>query len=219
MTRTMPAVLIGAADPAAPVDLPAGAIASLIRATGPVSYDYQFGPDGTLLRAVADHSWAIDGTLFARDMTMLALVDGQLAGMAMAFPGDDFYRRKAALVASLPPLIAELALDPAELEGLMIRAEQASYLNAHAPSHAWYLLALAVEPTWRGHAVGAALLTDVIARGRAAGFAEVQLDVLADNPAVDFYHAFGFRILAEIRSPELSERAGFPSEYRMGLTL
>lgn len=46
-----------------------GAIADLIRETGPVSYDYQFGPHGILLREVVRHSWSVAGSLFAGDAT------------------------------------------------------------------------------------------------------------------------------------------------------
>lgn len=51
------------------------------------------------------------------------------------------------------------------------------------------------------------------------GYRELQLDVLAANPAVGFYQANGLRILAETRSPELSRDHAFPSEYRMAVTL
>ena len=43
--------------------------------------------------------------------------------------------------------------------------------------------------------------------------------VLADNPAVGFYQANGLSIVVETRSLELTRDHGFPSEYRMAVTL
>ena len=43
-------------------------IAELVRATGPVSYDYQFGTGGLLERLVAA-SWPVDDTLFCAACT------------------------------------------------------------------------------------------------------------------------------------------------------
>lgn len=67
--------------------------------------------------------------------------------------------------------------------------------------------------------MGRDLLKAAIGRARTAGYRELQLDVLADNPAVGFYQAMGLRIVAELRSPLLSRDHGFPAEYRMAVTL
>lgn len=147
------------------------------------------------------------------------MIGDRLAGMTLAFAGDEFYTRKQRLVDATAPMIAEMGLDADSLLDLIQRAEKASYLNAHVPSHAYYLLAIAVTREFRGRAIGATLLERVIDKARKGGFAQVQLDVLADNPAVDFYLAFGFRVLVEIRSPELSDLAQFPSELRMAKEL
>ena len=101
----------------------------------------------------------------------------------------------------------------------MVRARKASYLNAYIPDDVYYLHALAAFPRHRGKGLGKALLQAAIARARAQGFRELQLDVLADNPAVSFYQAMGLSIVSEIRSPELSRDHGFPPEYRMAVSL
>ncbi len=67
----------------------------------------------------------------------------------------------------------------------------------------------------RGHGVGARLLENAILRARETGQRSLQLDVLADNPAVRFYESMGLRVLSETRSPELSREHGFPAELRM----
>ena len=53
---------------------------------------------------------------------------------------------------------------------------------------------------------------------REAGFSQLHLDVLSDNPAVNFYRSMGLEVLAETRAPK-PEAGGVPPEYRMGMKL
>lgn len=193
-------------------------IPDLIRATGPVSYDYQFGVDGLLERLVLA-SWTTPDTLFAAACTTAAVLDGELVGVELGFAGPNFYAFKNNLAALAPGLIEQGEVTYESLMGLTRRAGKASYLNAHIPDDVYYLHALSVVPERRGTGAGKALLQAAIGRARAAGCRELQLDVLADNPAVAFYRAMGLEILAETRSPELSRDHGFPSEYRMAVAL
>lgn len=190
----------------------------LIRATGPVSYDYQFGTDGLLEKLVAA-SWGRPDTLFCAACTTAMIEDGKLMGIELGFAGPNFYTFKSNLAALAPELIQRGEASYEELSGLMMRAGKASYLNAHVPDDVYYLHALSAFPQHRGKGVGKALLQAALERARAGGFRELQLDVLADNPAVGFYQAMGLSILAEIRSPELSREHGFPTEYRMAVAL
>ncbi len=193
-------------------------IAGLIRATGPVSYGYQFGGEGLLERMVAA-SWNVPDTLFAASAATLATDGDEMLGMELGFAGPNFYVFKDNLVALAGGLIAEGVVSFDELKGLAERAEQASYLNAHVPEDVYYLHALSTPERHRGKGVGRQLLHAAITRAKADGYRELQLDVLADNPAVGFYQANGLRILCETRSPNLSRDHGFPSEYRMAVTL
>lgn len=193
-------------------------IPGLVRSTGPVSYDYQFGP-GDLLARVVSASWKEPKTLFSAGCATLALEGGDLVGVEIGFAGGDFYVFRNNLAALAPGLIAGGQVDYDEFVGLAERAGLASYLNAHVPDDVYYLHALATPEQHRGRGVGRDLLRVAIDRARVAGFRELQLDVLADNPAVAFYQAMGLRILAEVRSPLLSRDHGFPAEYRMAVTL
>ncbi len=197
----------------------AGRIAELVRATGPVSYDYQFGAGTGLLERLVAVSWQTPGTLFAAASTTFATDGDVLLGLELGFEGPNFYAFKDRLVALAPDLIARGVIEFEELRGLAARAGKASYLNAHVPEGVYYLHALSTPPEHRGKGAGKALLAAAIDRARAAGHAELQLDVLADNPAVGFYQAMGLSILTETRSPELSRDHGFPSELRMAIVL
>lgn len=193
-------------------------IPALIRATGPVSYDYQFGVDG-LLEQVVTASWSAPDTLFCAACTTAVVQDDELLGIELGFAGPNFYAFKANLVALAPGLMAQGKASYEQYSGLAARAETASYLNAHVPDDVYYLHALSTPPQHRGKGVGRELLKAAIGRAAKAGYRELQLDVLADNPAVGFYRAMGLRIVAELRSPELSRDHGFPAEYRMAVTL
>ncbi|ATQ43159.1 GNAT family N-acetyltransferase [Caulobacter mirabilis] len=196
----------------------AALIPDLIRATGPVSYGYQFGP-GDLLDRMVGASWPTADTLFCAACTT-AMFDGDdLLGIELGFAGPNFYAFKANLAGLASDLLARGVATHEELAGLLERAEEASYLNAHVPDDVYYLHALSAPPAHRGKGAGRALLEAAIGRARAAGYRELQLDVLADNPAVGFYQAMGLRILSETRSPRLTRDHGFPSEYRMAAAL
>lgn len=196
----------------------AALVPDLIRATGPVSYDYQFGT-GDLLERLVAASWRAPDTLFCAACTTAAFDGDDLLGIELGFAGPNFYAFKTNLAALAPGLMAAGTVTYEELSGLLERAERASYLNAHVPDDVYYLHALSTPDQHRGKGAGRALLRAAVDRARVAGFRELQLDVLADNPAVGFYQAMGLRILAETRSPELSRDHGFPAEYRMVVTL
>lgn len=197
----------------------AGRIADFVHATGPVSYDYQFGPDRRLLDLVVAASWNTAGTLYAADNAALALAGDDLAGIEIGFHGPDFIRFRDNLGGVATRLIGENTVTADEFAGLLARAARAAWLNPAMPDRGYYILALATTPASRGTGVGAALLRHAVTRARDAGHRSVHLDVLADNPAVAFYRAHGFQIAAETSVPDLVRDHAFPSEYRMVLEL
>ncbi|PZQ60637.1 MAG: hypothetical protein DI570_13835 [Phenylobacterium zucineum] len=196
----------------------ASLIPALIRATGPVSYDYQFGTDGLLDRLVTA-SWPVPDTLFCAACVTAATDGDDLLGIELGFAGPNFAAFKTNLAALAPGLLARGDVTYDEMLGLTERARKASYLNAAIPDDVYYLHALSAPPQHRGKGAGKALLRAAIERARAAGYRELQLDVLSDNPAVGLYREMGLEVLSEVSSPELSRDHGFPSEYRMAVAL
>lgn len=194
-------------------------VPALIRATGPVSYDYQFGPDGRLFEALVLASWRTPQTLFSASVATLATNGSNLLGLEIGFGGPDFQSYKQTFAKLIGDLIASGGLDAVAAAGLATRARKASYLNPHLPRSAYYLHALSISPKHRGRGVGKRLLTTAIERARTLGRRELQLDVLSDNPAVQFYQAMGLRTVVETVSPELTQDHGFPSELRMAIAL
>lgn len=192
-------------------------IPELVWATGPVSYEYIFGERATF-DALVDASWGLDDSLFGADTTTLAVDGDTLLGIVINMPGAEFVPRRAHLAAAIEPLVAGGDIDMAAIDGVIARSERASWLNPVLATDTSYIHALSVRPEARGSGVGYALIKHVIDRATNAGFAKLQLDVLSDNPAVDFYRAVGLELLVESKAPEPAAH-GVPVEYRMGMAL
>jgi mycothiol synthase len=58
-----------------------------------------------------------------------------------------------------------------------------------------WIVQVGVRPDWRGRGLGAALVTEALARMRAAGATEALLDVNVNNPAGALYRRLGFASL------------------------
>jgi len=192
-------------------------IPELVWATGPVSYDYHFA-DRNLFDAVVLGSWHQNGTLFAADATTLAVENGELMGIEIGMSGLEFTSRKNALGLVWKDLVDKAQIDADDIAGVLQRSEYASWLNPAVQADTYYIHALSVKSEFRGKRVGYQLIDRAINAAVEKDFAKLQLDVLSDNPAVEFYRAVGFELLADTRAPKPSA-FGVPPEYRMGLTL
>lgn len=188
-------------------------IADLMHATGPVTYDYQFN-GRHLFDLMINASWPTADTLFGYDCFTLALEDDELLGVEVGFPGPEFEARKKALAPLWSPLIESGQATREQLANIAERTYLASYLNVAIPKRVYYIHALAVKETYRGRGVGWALVEAAIVRATAAGLRGLHLDVLSDNPAVDFYRALGMTCLAETTAPG-PQAHGVPMEMRM----
>jgi ribosomal protein S18 acetylase RimI-like enzyme len=192
-------------------------IPELVWATGPVSYDYHFA-DRDLFDAIVLGSWHQNGTLFAADASNLAVENGELMGIEIGMPGAEFRTRQDALGPVWKNLVDKGHINAGDIAGVLQRSEYASWLNPEIQADTYYIHAISVKPEFRGKRVGYHLMKRAISAASEGGFTKLQLDVLSDNPAVEFYRAIGFELLAETRAPKPSA-FGVPPEYRMGMTL
>jgi ribosomal protein S18 acetylase RimI-like enzyme len=195
----------------------ANEVPELMWATGPVSYDYHFA-DRALFDAVVLGSWHMVGTLFAADVATLALDDEHLMGIEIGMPGAEYRQRQTALAPVWQPLLAAGEVDEEAVAGVLERSQHASWLNPVIPENAYYIHALSVKPEFRGKRVGYHLIENAMTKAREQGFTELHLDVLSDNPAVEFYRGIGLEVLAETRAP-LPSAFGVPPELRMAVKL
>lgn len=193
----------------------AGQIADLMHSTGPVTYDYQF--DGRkLFDLVIEASWPTRGTLFGFDGATLALDGDELVGIEVGFPGPEFEQRKKALAPLWSPLIEGGKVSDEQLSSIAKRTYLASYLNVTIPKSVYYIHALAVKEAHQGRGAGAALMRNAMSVGKKSGLRGLHLDVLSDNPAVEFYRALGMSCLAETVAP-VPHSHGVPMEMRMAI--
>ena len=199
------------------VDQHAAEIPELAYATGPVSYDYHFGTRSLFDKAVLS-SWKTAGTLFGWDATHLAMEGDDVLGFLVTFHAPEFRERIAALAPAWGTMIENGEVSEAELGGLLERSEHARWLNPETRPGIQYIHAIAVKPEHRGKQIGVKLITHAMELGRQNGYGTLELDVLSDNPAVNFYQSMGLEILAETRAPK-PMAFGVPPEYRMGVSL
>ena len=192
-------------------------IPELVYATGPVSYDYHFDRR-ELFDCMVHRSWRTPGTLFGWDITRLAVEGDELLGIEIGFAGPQYRERQSALGPLWPGLVAAGEATEAELAGVIERSERASWLNPVVRSSIYYVHARSVKPEHRGKQVGVKLLTNAMNLGREQGCRALELDVLSDNPAVNFYQSMGLTLYVESRAPE-PEQYGVPPEWRMGIAL
>ena len=191
--------------------------ADLLYATGPVTYEYQF--DGRdLCDQVVKASWVTPGTLFAYDGTTLALDGDELLGIEVGFHAPEFGPRKKALAPLWPALIEAGEVSDERLARIAEHTYQCSYLNVAIPSSVYYIHALAVKESQRRRGIGVKLMQNAIEKGTRAGLRALHLDVLSDNPAVEFYRSLGMECLVETTAP-VPLQHGIPMEMRMALNL
>ena len=194
----------------------ASEIPELVWATGPISYEYHFA-DRELFDAIVLGSWMQDGSLFAADATHLAVENDELMGIEIGMPGPDYRTRQNGLAPVWQALVESGQLDSSDIGGVLERSDHASWLNPVINEDTYYIHALSVKPGYRGKRVGYHLIQNAIDRAKDTGFVKLQLDVLSDNPAVEFYRAVGLELLAATTAPKPSE-FGVPAEFRMGMT-
>lgn len=187
----------------------------LMHSTGAATYDYQF-LGRKYLDLIVRASWAAEGTLFAFDGSRLAVEGDELLGIEIGWQGPEFGPRKKSLAPLWAPLIEDGTVPQDDLAEMAKRSYLASYLNPAIPKPVHYIHALAVKPEHRGKSIGAALVRNAMQLGKDAGHRGLHLDVLSDNPAVEFYRAMGLEVLAETRAPIPFEH-GCPIEMRMGI--
>lgn len=193
-------------------------IPSLVRATGPLSYDYIFGGQ-RLYEPFIAAAWEAPENFFSHQQSALAYEDGTFRGLLISHDGPDHYRLKDAVWPIATGLIGKHGVTEADIGGLAERAEIASFMNPHVPEDCSYILVVSVPEAARGRGAGRALIEQEIERARTKGFSRVHLDVMSDNPAVGLYTAMGFEPMAETVTPIPCRKHGLAMELRMMLRL
>ncbi len=194
-------------------------IPSLIHLTGPSSYDYMFGANRTEFDRFFNAAWLDTDNFFAHTQATIAINSDALLGIEIGHSGEVRENLKTGMTNVAMRLVGEGKLSPVALAEISDRTDKASYLNPHVPHDAYYLLALAVPTAFRGERIGTAHMENLISRAQKTGHKEIHLDVLSDNPAVNFYQSHGFICMAKTIAPVPCGKHGVPMEMRMVLPL
>ena len=166
-------------------------------------------------RRLARAAFRTGGSGFGFDRTLVAEVDGAVAGQIIRFAGSQWNRRIQARTGLVLLRAAGLRF------GRRVVREGLRHARASVPI-AWdtlYVISLAVVPQRRGQGIGSALLRRVVEEALEARLRSVSLDVAALNErAIRLYESEGFVTVAEERAPS---RQGSPdiASIRMELAL
>ncbi|MFT7652828.1 MAG: GNAT superfamily N-acetyltransferase [Limisphaerales bacterium] len=139
------------------------------------------------------------------------LREDELLGIEIGFHGPEFTARQSELTPVWTEMLTESEVTQLEIGEVLERSGHASWLNPVIHSGVYYVHALSGVPEARGKRVGMGLLNSAIERARTAGYKGLQLDVLSDNPAVNFNQSMGLELLVESRASK-PEQAGVPPE-------
>ena len=190
-------------------------VADLVWASGPTTYDYQFG-GREYYDEIVKASWRIPGTLFSYDCTTIAVEGDELIAIEIGFRGPEFAQRKKTLPPLWAPLIESGRVTREKLAEIGRAAYLCSYLNVAIPSAVYYVHALAVQESRRGQGIGKQLMQGALDGAKSAGLRGLHLDVLSGTPAVGFYYSLGMECLTETVAP-IPLQNGIPMEMRMSL--
>jgi ribosomal protein S18 acetylase RimI-like enzyme len=88
------------------------------------------------------------------------------------------------------------------------------------PPGTWIIEWVATDPDYRRRGLVDALLEEILARGRKAGYRDAQISILMGNtPAQRAYEKAGFRLQLERTSPEFQELMRCPGIAQLGRRL
>ena len=203
---------------AAPDDAPflAWVMQTAARSHRPLSFwDYAFpGPDAPRLEYIAATTLAEPISFAHYSGFLIAEHEGRpvggLSGYDSATKGMDNF------VMALTGLLFRRDWSTEHLQLLSVRTAPVNTCMPDSPPGVWVIEWVATAPEARGRGVANALLREILARGRAAGYKKSQISYLIGNtPAQTAYERMGFETVEEKRHPDFEAAFGTPGVARM----
>lgn len=195
----------------------AARIPELLHASAPELYDYHFG-DRALFDAAVTRSWITPGSLFASEITHLALDGDEVLGLEMGYHAPEHRDRQHEMAGVWRILREDGVVDADGIAGVIDRTEQARWLHPELRPRRYYIQAISVCPAQRGKGVEEALLDHTRRQALAMGFHRIEVDVPANHAMAPFYESHGFHLLVESRIGAASAQ-GVPPHRRLELSL
>ena len=177
------------------------------------------GPDAARLALMSQVALDTGEPSFAHFAGFIvAELDQQPVGALSGY--DPRQKKLGHFVGAVDRVLQREGWSPAHRELFWKRAAPAAACMPPAPDDHFVVEWVALKPAARGHGVASELLTTMLQRGRAAGFAKSQISFLIGNdPAQRCYERAGFRVAEEHRHPDFEAIFGRPGIARMTLNL
>lgn len=165
--------------------------------------DYMFGcdPRWTVLETLAE-LFRKPGNRLSHEYASLAEVDGQAAGLLMAYPGEALPRLDLRTGRTLLGFFSLGAL-------LRMAWRSLALPGPEAGRGEYYISNLAVLPGARGRGIGSRLLAFAEGQARSAGLTRMSLCVDLDNPGAQrLYRRTGYQEIQTRAYPRCAAQAG-----------
>jgi GNAT superfamily N-acetyltransferase len=154
--------------------------------------------------------WRMKQTMYSHSFGTVALQGESVVGVLIAYDSATYKSQR------IPTAEAAARFINDELMLHMKQVLPLTYLLSPViPRSAYFVNYLAVAENTQGKGIGAKLMTRAFEQARESGCRTLQLDVVADRPAVKFYKKLGLEILVETSVPKLKEVADIGASYRM----
>jgi ribosomal protein S18 acetylase RimI-like enzyme len=191
----------------------AEAAVPLSYSAGPEAFEYGFTGGARTARDFLAFAFNDGGGFFGWRNHVVAVLDGQVAGIGAFYSGHEYQRLSNRTVLQV------LRFYPLRLAPRVIhRALQLKALMPAPPRTMEYVANLGVRPDLRSRGIGAALIRDRQAVAVQKGRRTYALDVSAKNPrAQALYERLGFAVTGAQRFPGATGRV--PDTRRMELSI
>lgn len=146
---------------------------------------------------------------FSYRLTRLAVIDGQTAGLLLAFPGAHLERLTLPLGRQMWPVLGAARSLWMMLYSLPI------FFNTETVADEYYVAHLAVAAAFRRQGIGRRLLETAEQQAEAASLRRCALIVALDNqPARNLYQRLGYTVVKSVHTPWLQWAGYGPGEER-----
>jgi len=203
---------------AEPADAPflAWVMLAAARSHRPLSFwDYAFpGPDAPRLEYIAAMALAEPICFTHYGGFLIAEHDSAPVGGLSAY--DSASKGMETFLAALTRLLEARQWSAEHQQLLGLRTAAVTTCMPDSPPGVWVIEWVATIPKARGRGVAHALLREILARGRVAGYTKSQISYLIGNtPAQLAYERVGFETVEEKRHPDFEAAFGAPGVARM----
>jgi ribosomal protein S18 acetylase RimI-like enzyme len=172
------------------------------------------GPEQPRLETIADFVTA-EPTNFANyDGFLVAEREGQPVAALSAY--DSASKSLENFTTAMAGVLAARGWSADHMALLGARIASGVACMPDSPEGTWVIEWVAAKPEARGKGVARRLLTEILERGRAAGYSDVQISVLMGNtPAQTAYERVGFAAVEDLTDPGFEATFGSPGITRM----